>query len=276
MDVGKLGQRIGCLRKAQGLTQERLGQLLGLTAQAVSKWETGQSLPDTAVLPQLAKALKVSADRLLTGMEHGAAPSPYDDSYAKAEYYWGLEPSALAERVVGLAQEAANRGGRLVDIGSGEGRDAVYFAKCGFAVDAIELSRPGAEKIQALSRAKNCRVNVVQADFIGYDLAEGYDVIYSMGALQFLPLAVRQQHFERYRRCTRPGGINAHLIFVAKPFIPVAPDWEKNEYFYISGDLARYYHDWDIIECGERIIDCHSANVPHRHAINYIIARRVD
>ena len=60
----KLGAQIKTLRKNRGLTQEQLAAALGLTCQAVSKWETGITLPDTVMLPALADYLRVSIDRL--------------------------------------------------------------------------------------------------------------------------------------------------------------------------------------------------------------------
>ena len=62
-----LGKRIAANRKHLGLTQEALADKLGITAQAVSKWETDASCPDIAALPQLCKILGISADELLTG-----------------------------------------------------------------------------------------------------------------------------------------------------------------------------------------------------------------
>lgn len=47
----KVGQRIATLRRTKGLSQEQLAELLHVSAQAVSKWETGKSLPETATLP---------------------------------------------------------------------------------------------------------------------------------------------------------------------------------------------------------------------------------
>lgn len=52
-------------RKALGLTQEQLGTILGVSPQAVSKWEKGQTLPDLLLIPQLCRALGISADDLL-------------------------------------------------------------------------------------------------------------------------------------------------------------------------------------------------------------------
>lgn len=60
-----LGKRIAAFRKGMGLTQEQLADQLGITAQAVSKWENDQSCPDISVLPLLADIFGVSTDILL-------------------------------------------------------------------------------------------------------------------------------------------------------------------------------------------------------------------
>ncbi|HBS61112.1 MAG TPA: tellurite resistance methyltransferase TehB [Firmicutes bacterium] len=269
----EFGRRIAALRKEKGCTQEKISAMLNVTPQAVSKCEQGNALPDILLLPLLAKLLNVSIDYLLTGESSAGKVGPYDEEYQKEEYYWGMQPSELAEQIVELIEgDTAHK--HLLDIGSGEGRDAIYFAKCGFQVDALEISTPGVEKIRQYSQLAGYEVNVLHADMIGYELSAAYDVIYSHGSLQFLPPEQRAKHFATYKQRTKVGGLNAHLIFVEKPFIKIAPDWEKNEFFYQSGDLARYYHDWEILRCEERIVDCNSAGIPHRHAVNHIIARK--
>lgn len=62
-----IGNRIAKLRKENRMSQENLAEKLGVSAQAVSKWENGQSCPDISLLPQLANLLGVSVDELLTG-----------------------------------------------------------------------------------------------------------------------------------------------------------------------------------------------------------------
>lgn len=64
-DAQTLGRAIQGARKSQGLTQEQLGDRVGVSAQAVSKWENGESCPEVALLPELCAALEVSADALL-------------------------------------------------------------------------------------------------------------------------------------------------------------------------------------------------------------------
>lgn len=60
-----LGKRIAALRKEKGLTQEQLAEKVGVSAQAVSKWENDVSCPDITLLPLLADLFGVSVDELL-------------------------------------------------------------------------------------------------------------------------------------------------------------------------------------------------------------------
>ena len=59
-----IGKNIAKYRKAKGLTQEELGAKLGVTNQAVSKWESEVSMPDVILLPKIANALNITLDDL--------------------------------------------------------------------------------------------------------------------------------------------------------------------------------------------------------------------
>ena len=91
-----LGRRIQTLRKQQGLTQEALAERMGVSPQAVSKWENDQSCPDVMSLPRLAQYLDVSTDLLLTGADAAAAPSAP-----------GKKPEELIVRMAILTEEGA-------------------------------------------------------------------------------------------------------------------------------------------------------------------------
>lgn len=60
----KIGENIKELRKAKGISQEALANVLGVTFQAVSKWETGITAPDVALIPAIASFFGVSIDEL--------------------------------------------------------------------------------------------------------------------------------------------------------------------------------------------------------------------
>jgi len=66
MDTTAVGRQILILRKRNGFTQEELAEKLGISAQAVSKWENGHTLPETAILPSLARLLNCSIDAILS------------------------------------------------------------------------------------------------------------------------------------------------------------------------------------------------------------------
>lgn len=63
----KTGEFIARKRKERGLTQREMADQLGVTNKAVSKWETGQGMPDIGILSELGKVLGVTADEILTG-----------------------------------------------------------------------------------------------------------------------------------------------------------------------------------------------------------------
>ena len=65
MELSMVGSRIAMLRRGKGITQSELGDRLGVSYQAVSKWERGETMPDTAILVDLADVLETSVDSLL-------------------------------------------------------------------------------------------------------------------------------------------------------------------------------------------------------------------
>lgn len=67
MDTEAIGRFIAARRKVRGLTQQQLADELGLTNKAISKWETGQGMPDVTTLSVLAEILGITVDELLNG-----------------------------------------------------------------------------------------------------------------------------------------------------------------------------------------------------------------
>ena len=67
MDQVKIGKFISDCRKKQNLTQAGLAEQLGITDRAISKWETGRALPDSSIMLDLCKILKISVNDLLNG-----------------------------------------------------------------------------------------------------------------------------------------------------------------------------------------------------------------
>lgn len=75
MDQIKIGKFIADCRKEQGLTQLDLAEKLHITDRAVSKWETGRSMPDSSIMLELCEILKITVNDLLSG-ERLETPRP--------------------------------------------------------------------------------------------------------------------------------------------------------------------------------------------------------
>lgn len=69
MDNKTIGTTIALLRSNKGITQTELGERIGVSFQAVSKWERGETLPDISILPNLADVLETTIDYILRGAE---------------------------------------------------------------------------------------------------------------------------------------------------------------------------------------------------------------
>ncbi len=67
MDQAKIGRFIAERRKAAGLTQMQLAEKLNITDRAVSKWETGKTMPDSSLMLELCGILKITVNDLLNG-----------------------------------------------------------------------------------------------------------------------------------------------------------------------------------------------------------------
>ncbi|MDR3149938.1 MAG: helix-turn-helix domain-containing protein [Oscillospiraceae bacterium] len=265
------GDTIKALRAQHGLTQEQLAGRLNVSAPAVSKWERGESFPDVTLMPALAAELGVSTDKLF-GIDQTSASIHYNKVYDSEDYYWGVEPSTMCYDV--LRYLPPTRPLKLLDIGCGEGKDAVFFARCGYIVSAFDLSEAGIEKARSLAEKARVTVNTFTANLLHYRLTENYDILYSSGVFAYIKPDLRAEIMANYKSHVNDGGLAAFQTFVNKPFIPRAPE-KTPIYAWKSGELFTYFHDWYIENCCEYVFDCNSSGVPHKHAANRMFARNI-
>ena len=126
-----------------------LAKKLNISSQAVSKWENAQSLPDIALLPALAGILETDIDTLMGYIPKKKMVTPYEDRYNGKEYYWGTMPNEMCMEV--LRRYYPTRPLRLLEVGCGEGKDAVFFARNGYQVTAFDVTESGIEKARRLA-----------------------------------------------------------------------------------------------------------------------------
>lgn len=266
-----IGANIMNKRKALGYTQQALADKLNISFQAISKWENGTNYPDTDMLPLIASALETSIDSLLGYQSFVNAD--YNKRYDIEDYYWGLTPNRLCYEIMKLRPPV--RPLRVLDIGCGEGKDAVFLARNGYIVTAFDLSDTGLEKGKKLAAKCNTHVNFLKANVSDFCMAENYDIVFSSGVFHFIRPEIRDEVVANLKEHTNKGGIHAINVFVDKPFVAVAPDKDTNRFRWKSGELFMQYHDWMLHKTEEIIFDCNSGGVPHQHCMDVMIAENV-
>jgi len=132
-------------------------------------------------------------------------PSPaghFDQRYATEEYWYGTLPNDfLKEHVASLPW-----GGRVLCLGEGEGRNAVFLAAQGFDVVAVDASAVGLAKAERLARERHVSIATVRADLADYALGEStWDGIISIWC--HLPPALRARVHHDVGPALRAGGV---------------------------------------------------------------------
>lgn len=126
----------------------------------------------------------------------------WDDKFAPERYAYGETPNAF------LAWHAGSfpAEGKLLSLGEGEGRNAVFLAGRGYDVTAIDASPRGLSKLKRLAEAKGVKVTGIEADVNTFTLGtERWDGIYNIYC--HLEPEARQALYARIRAALKPGGV---------------------------------------------------------------------
>ena len=116
----------------------------------------------------------------------------WDQRFAGAAYAYGEAPNAFLASLAGTFA----RGQRALVPGDGEGRNGVFLAELGLAVETLDLSAEGVAKARRLAEAHGVRLDARQADVLGWDWPVGvFDVI----VLLYLHLSETERRFVHAR-----------------------------------------------------------------------------
>ena len=164
----------------------------------------------------------------------------------------------------------------VLDLGCGEGRNALFLAECGFDVTAVDISRNGINKLCSLASQRGLKVRSFVADMRTYELDRQFDLIISHGCLHLIERPAWEQLLQRIKAQTTPNGYNVVAVFTDHLAPP--PDMEA---FCIGlfqeGELFAHYKDWQI-ELQQCYVfnDEHPGGIRHTHPVNKIVARKAN
>ena len=209
----------------------------------------------------------------------------FDGVYqAHARYWWqvqsrhSLKPedypsSLLAQQTLRVLADRPHS--RALDIGAGEGSDAIRLALLGYDVDAVELSAVGAEKIRHFAEEAGVKVRVTVADARNYKPEGLYDVVICNGVLHYVQ--DKDSVISLMQDATCDDGINVVSLWSTytpvpecHEFVPVYSDAE-------DGVVTSRYKDWPkefIYFERDKPEAAHSDLPVHRHSHIKFIARK--
>lgn len=135
-------------------------------------------------------------------------------------------------------------GGRVLDLGSGPGRNAVWLARQGYVVDAVDLSAEAVSWGRERAAAAGVEVRFVHGDAFALDVPEPYDLVYDSGCFHHLPPHRRVSHRWLLERTLRPGGAFGLVCFAWGAMGTQAPDADLYRAGGLAGGVA--YRDDDL------------------------------
>lgn len=157
-------------------------------------------------------------------------------------YRFGTEPVPLLQEYRHVLPEK----GRALDIAAGEGRNAVYLAGLGLDVDAVDISRVGLKKAEALARQRGVSINTIVADLEDYSLGEEqYDVIIDFYYLQ-------RNLIPRIKRALKPGGVVLFETYTVDFLTMPAGQGFKREYLLEPDELRHMFDELEILHYVEQ------------------------
>lgn len=194
----------------------------------------------------------------------------WENAYAQLEGVSAFgEPAEELVRLANLLPPGAS----VLDLGCGEGRNALYLAGRGFEVTAVDISVAGIEKLNHLARQRGLSLRAEVRDMRHYAFEQKYHLTVAHGSLHLIEREHWRSLIRKIKAHTHAGGYNVLVVFTDA----IAPPDDLKDFhvgLFQEGELFEFYEDWEIILRQSYILnDEHPGNIKHRHPINKLVAR---
>lgn len=148
--------------------------------------------------------------------------------------------------------------GKVLDLGSGEGRNSLYLAKKGFDVTSLDINSMSLAKLAQIAEAEGLDIDIQPYNIESADIPGGlYDVIISTVVLMFLDPYTIPDVIENMQSHTAPGGFNLIVAAMSTEDAPCPVNFPKT---FASGELRDYYADWTLHKYNEDFGQLHKTD----------------
>jgi tellurite methyltransferase len=166
------------------------------------------------------------------------------------------------------------KGGRMLDLGCGDGRISLYFAERGYEVTGLDFSPRAIDKLNHMAKSRGLRVDARVQRMEDFVFEHDFDVIVAHGSLQLLDRSIWQRLLKDMLHHTKPGGF--HIVIVLTDRAPPPDDLAPFCLgLFHEDELQSFYGGWDIIESQSDLKEDGQANGARRFlALDRVIAQR--
>ena len=154
----------------------------------------------------------------------------YDSFYSlKGSMYEDNGPLEIVTRLIDYIDK-----GKVLDIGGGEGRNALYLAEQGFEVTVTDLSGVGLDKLQSFAKEKNLNIATKASDVLVEEIKGKYDAVILTSILHHMNEEEARRIVVKAQDCTNKGGFNIIVTFSNQGGL-----YERN----VKSNSGRFYPD---------------------------------
>jgi tellurite methyltransferase len=165
--------------------------------------------------------------------------------------------------------------GKVIDVGCGPGRNAIFLAEQGFTVEAVDRDASAIAALGALAERRNVspRITAVCTDIEDHPIEGAPVAVVCTFVLHFLGQHALET-LDRMQSATAPGGLNIIAAFTERG---QWPQERKRGCFLKPGELRERYARWDILFYEEKLVgtrECSAEGIPLRQEAAAIVARK--
>lgn len=145
------------------------------------------------------------------------------------------------ENLVSYFENNLIKPGRVLELGCGPGRNALYFAEMGCSVDAVDLSQESIQWAKERATEKNTNVNFINKNIFELEITEGqYDIVYDSGCFHHIAPHRRMSYINLVKKALKPNGFFALTCFIPGGELGGAEisDWDVYRMMSLKGGLG--------------------------------------